>query len=135
RWADGRARGASDATTEARHVPQPSRCREDFTGVDVLPATVAGQLQDLEPTLVPDGWVVALNDADVEAVEQLSNQGLYAVFMVIEPDRADLEALASLARSGALTVHTDQVFSLEQAAEAHRFGEQGRSTGKIILTP
>lgn len=105
------------------------------TGADVLLATVAGQLHDLKRTLVPDGRVVALNGADAEAVQQLSNQGLRAVFMLVEPDRADLEALAFLAQSGALTVHVDQVFPLEQAAEAHRFGELGRSTGKIILAP
>ncbi|NEA36882.1 NADP-dependent oxidoreductase [Streptomyces sp. SID13031] len=104
-------------------------------GVDVLLATVAGQLRELEGTLTPGGWVIALNGADAEAVQQLSNRGLHAVFMLVEPDRADLEALAALVRSGALTVHIDQIFPLEQVAEAHRFGEQGRSTGKIILSP
>ncbi|MFD9434225.1 NADP-dependent oxidoreductase [Streptomyces sp. NPDC060002] len=103
--------------------------------VDVLLATVAGQLQELEGTLTPGGWVIALNGADAEVVNLLSNRGLHAVFMLVEPDRADLEALAALVRSGALTVHVDQIFPLEHVAEAHRFGEQGQSTGKIILTP
>ncbi len=106
-----------------------------MSGVDALVATVAGQLQELERTLSPGGWVIALNGADAEVVQRLSSRGLRAVFMLVEPDRADLESLAALVRSGALTVHVDKVFSLEQVAKAHQLGEEGQAMGKIILTP
>ncbi|MGW7201820.1 NADP-dependent oxidoreductase [Streptomyces chryseus] len=105
------------------------------SGVDVLLATVAGQLEELAGTLTPGGWVIALNGGDVKAAQHLSEAGFHSAFMLVEPDRADLETLAALVRSGSLTVHVDKVFPLEQAAEAHRFGETGRSTGKIILVP
>lgn len=121
----------ADEVIDYRSVDVGSR----VDGVDVLLATVAGRLENLAGTLTPGGWVVALNGADAEAVQQLSKTGLRAGFMLVEPDRADLETLAALARSGGLTVHVDKVFPLEQAAEAHRFGETGRSTGKIVLVP
>lgn len=55
--------------------------------------------------------------------------------MLVEPDRADLEALASLADEGRITVHSDRTFPLDQVIDAHRMGEKGRTTGKIVLVP
>ncbi|MFI5474585.1 NADP-dependent oxidoreductase [Streptomyces cacaoi] len=103
--------------------------------VDILLATVAGQMRELAGTLVAGGRVVALNGADVEAVHWATQNGLRAEFMLVEPDRSDLEILADLAENGQLTVHVDTVFPLSKAADAHRLGEQGRTIGKIILVP
>lgn len=103
--------------------------------VDILLATVAGQIRELASTLVAGGLVVALNGTDVEAVHWAAQNGLRAAFMLVEPDRSDLEILADLAGSGRLTVHVDTVFPLSEAANAHRLGEQGRTIGKIILVP
>ncbi|MEU0785410.1 NADP-dependent oxidoreductase [Streptomyces sp. NPDC006173] len=102
--------------------------------VDVLVATVAGQIRGLVEVLVPDGRVVALNGADAETVQWAAENGLRAEFMLVEPDRADLECLASLAEEGRLVVHIDRVFPLGQVIDAHKLGEEGRTTGKIILT-
>lgn len=102
--------------------------------VDVLLATVAGQIRELAGTLLPEGRIVALNGADVGAVQWAVENGLRADFMLVEPDRADLEALALLAADGRLDVHIDTVLPLERVADAHRLGEQGRTTGKIVLS-
>jgi NADPH:quinone reductase-like Zn-dependent oxidoreductase len=32
-----------------------------------------------------------------------------------------------------LTVHVEKTFPLEQAAEAHELGEEGRTKGKLVL--
>ncbi|MDX3748790.1 zinc-binding dehydrogenase [Streptomyces sp. AK08-02] len=64
-----------------------------------------------------------------------AQNGLRADFMLVEPDRADLEALASLADEGRITVHSDRTFPLDQVIDAHRMGEKGRTTGKIVLVP
>ncbi|MFE2533638.1 NADP-dependent oxidoreductase [Streptomyces sp. NPDC059371] len=101
--------------------------------VDVLLATVAGQIEELAGTLAPEGRIVALNGADAGAVQWAVENGLRADFMLVEPDRADLESLASLAGDGLLDVHVDTVLPLERVADAHRLGEQGRTTGKIVL--
>ena len=103
--------------------------------VDVLLATVPGQIRDLAEVLVPGGRVVALNGADADTVQWAAQSGLRADFMLVEPDRADLEALALLAEESRITVHIDRTFPLDQATDAHRLGEEGRTTGKIVLIP
>ncbi|MGM9382682.1 NADP-dependent oxidoreductase [Streptomyces antibioticus] len=102
--------------------------------VDVLLATVAGQIRELAGTLVPGGRIVALNGADAGAVRWAVENGLRADFMLVEPDRADLESLVLLVADGLLDVHIDTVLPLERVADAHHLGEQGRTTGKIVLS-
>jgi NADPH:quinone reductase-like Zn-dependent oxidoreductase len=53
--------------------------------------------------------------------------------ILVEPDRAGMEALASLAAEGKLRPHVERTFPLADAAEAHRLGEQGRTPGKLVL--
>ncbi len=33
-----------------------------------------------------------------------------------------------------MSVHVDETFPLERAAEAHRLNEEGRTRGKIVVT-
>jgi len=54
--------------------------------------------------------------------------------ILVEPDRAGLEAITALVDRGALRVHVDAVFGLEDAGKAHALGETGRTQGKIVLT-
>jgi len=53
--------------------------------------------------------------------------------MLVEPDPRGLAELAALVDAGQLRVVVDSVFPLEKAADAHRLGETGRTTGKIVL--
>ncbi|SMD03293.1 NADPH:quinone reductase [Lentzea albidocapillata] len=53
--------------------------------------------------------------------------------ILVEPDRAGLEAIAALAESGELRVHVDATFPLEDAGKAHALGGTGRTQGKIVL--
>jgi NADPH:quinone reductase-like Zn-dependent oxidoreductase len=53
--------------------------------------------------------------------------------ILVEPDRAGLEAIAALVESGELRVHVDATFPLEEAGKAHALGETGRTQGKIVL--
>jgi NADPH:quinone reductase-like Zn-dependent oxidoreductase len=121
----------ADEVIDYQSVEVGSQVRD----VDILLATVAGQIRELAGTLVAGGRVVALNGTDAEAVRWAAQNGLRAEFMLVEPDRSDLEILADLAGNGQLTVHVGTVFPLSEAADAHRLGEQGRTTGKIILVP
>ncbi|WP_434096432.1 NADP-dependent oxidoreductase [Streptomyces mobaraensis] len=86
-------------------------------------------------SLRPGGTLVSLlppDDAfpraEAEAV------GVRAVFMLVEPDHAGLRELGALVESGRLRVVLDRVFPLAEAAAAHRLGETGRTTGKIVLS-
>lgn len=53
--------------------------------------------------------------------------------ILVEPDRAGLEAISALVESGELRVHVDATFPLEDAGKAHALGETGRTQGKIVL--
>lgn len=44
-------------------------------------------------------------------------------------------ALMELFEAGKIKPHIDKVFSFEEAADAHRYLEQGKNVGKIVLTP
>jgi NADPH2:quinone reductase len=47
--------------------------------------------------------------------------------------RPDLREMMELVASGALIVHVDRTFPLEQAAEAHRYLEERRNRGNVVL--
>ncbi|MFD5827047.1 NADP-dependent oxidoreductase [Lentzea sp. NPDC060358] len=53
--------------------------------------------------------------------------------ILVEPDRAGLEAITALVEGGQLKVHVDATFPLEDAGKAHALGETGRTQGKIVL--
>ncbi|MGW7103111.1 NADP-dependent oxidoreductase [Streptomyces sp. NPDC054838] len=61
-------------------------------------------------------------------------EGVHAAWMLVEPDHRGLLEIAALVEAGELRVVVDTVLPLEQAAKAHEIGEQGRTTGKIVLT-
>jgi NADPH:quinone reductase-like Zn-dependent oxidoreductase len=54
--------------------------------------------------------------------------------ILVEPDRAGLEAIAELVAAGRLRPHVERTFALEDAARAHELGETGRTQGKLVLT-
>ncbi|MGI5505369.1 NADP-dependent oxidoreductase [Lentzea sp. CA-135723] len=53
--------------------------------------------------------------------------------ILVEPDRAGLEAITALVESGELRVHVAATFPLAEAEKAHALGETGRTQGKIVL--
>lgn len=54
--------------------------------------------------------------------------------MLSEFRQADLESLASLMASGAVTAVIDRRYTLEEIAEAIDYSESGRARGKIVIT-
>lgn len=48
---------------------------------------------------------------------------------------AEFDALIELYRRGKIKPHVDKVFPFESAADAHRYLEQGKNVGKVVLTP
>lgn len=69
--------------------------------------------------------------ASIADGEVLAYGGHYAY---VRPDAKDLTHLAELAEQGIVSVHVERVFPLEQAADAYRLNEQGRTRGKIVVT-
>ncbi|MEI5102400.1 NADP-dependent oxidoreductase [Streptomyces sp. PmtG] len=85
--------------------------------------------------LRPGGTLVSIlpPDADFPGAAA-AEAGVRAVFMLVEPDHQGLREIAALVADGRLRVLVDTVLPLERAADAHRLGERGRTTGKIVLS-
>ncbi|MFB8107155.1 MULTISPECIES: NADP-dependent oxidoreductase [unclassified Streptomyces] len=95
-------------------------------GFDAAFDTVGGEaLRVSAETLAEGGRLASIADNEV-----FSYGGRYAF---VRPDAADLTQLAELAEQGIVTVHVDRVFPLEQAAEAYRLNQEGRTRGKIVV--
>jgi len=112
------------------------RFEEVVEPVDVVYDLIGGDVsvRSLD-VLRPDGVMIILpSSAAAEAIEAARNRGLRAVGVLVEPDGDGLEDLAALVEAGGLRVLIDETFPLDRAADAHRLGEQGRATGKIVLT-
>jgi NADPH:quinone reductase-like Zn-dependent oxidoreductase len=104
--------------------------------VDVVYDLIGGDvsLRSLD-VLRPEGIMITLpSAAAAAAIGPARERGLHAVGMLVEPDGDGLEELAGLVDAGALRVLVADTFPLDRAADAHRLGEEGRTTGKIVLT-
>jgi NADPH:quinone reductase-like Zn-dependent oxidoreductase len=96
-------------------------------GVDAVLDTVGGETLKVSANLLaPEGRLVSIADADA-----VDYGGRY---YFVRPDPEDLLRLTELAEQAAVTVHVSRTFPLEQAADAHRLSEQGRTRGKIVVT-
>jgi NADPH:quinone reductase-like Zn-dependent oxidoreductase len=49
--------------------------------------------------------------------------------------RAETLAVVDMLEKGIIAPHVDKVFSFDQAADAHRWLEQGKNVGKVVLVP
>ncbi|MGW2254114.1 NADP-dependent oxidoreductase [Kitasatospora sp. NPDC001660] len=86
-------------------------------------------------TLRPGGTLVSIEPlTDAFPAAEARAAGVRAVFMLVEPDHQGLREITRLVEDGRLRVIADHVFPLAEAARAHRLGERGRTTGKIVLS-
>jgi NADPH:quinone reductase-like Zn-dependent oxidoreductase len=53
--------------------------------------------------------------------------------MLVDTSHSHLDEIVGLVERGSLAATIAQVFPLDQVAEAHRAGETGRTTGKLVL--
>jgi NADPH:quinone reductase-like Zn-dependent oxidoreductase len=100
--------------------------------LDLLGGEVATRSLDV---LRPGGLLISLpSRTAAAAVAEASARGLRATGMVVEPDGYGLEQIAALVSARRLRPVLAETFPLERADAAHRLGEAGRTTGKIVLT-
>ncbi|WP_326587886.1 NADP-dependent oxidoreductase [Streptomyces sp. NBC_01294] len=100
--------------------------------VDIVIDAIGGDYgQRSLKVLKPGGHLVTLPGPDGIPADA---QGVQAAWVIVEPDLKGLEEIAALVEQGLLKPLIDTVLPLEQAAKAHELGEQGRTTGKIVLT-
>ncbi|MEU6485735.1 NADP-dependent oxidoreductase [Streptomyces sp. NPDC046887] len=106
---------------------------EDAVGeVDVVLDNVGGDTGSRSlKVLRPGGHLVTLPSPDDVPGEA---DGVRTDWMLVEPDHQGLLEIAALVAEGRLRPVVDTVLPLSEAAKAHQLGEQGRTTGKIVLT-
>lgn len=112
------------------------RFEDALDPVDVVYDLIGGDIavRSLD-VLAPDGRLICLpSGAAADAVNAARERGLRATGMLVEPDGAGLEALAQLVDDRRLRVLVAETFPLERASHAHRAGEMGHTTGKLVLT-
>ncbi|MFD4552877.1 NADP-dependent oxidoreductase [Streptomyces sp. NPDC058469] len=112
----------------------------DFTeavkDVDVVLDMLGGDtaLKSLR-VLRPGGIVVSIVPmGKPDFYEEAERLGVRAVRMLVDADRADMEAIAELVEAGKLRATIAGTFPLADAAEAHALGATGRTAGKLVLT-
>jgi NADPH:quinone reductase-like Zn-dependent oxidoreductase len=100
--------------------------------LDLIGGDVAVRSLDV---LHPEGRLICLPSASAaDALAAAAERGLRATAMLVEPDGDGLEELARLVDDRRLRVLVAETFPLERASHAHRAGELGRTTGKLVLT-
>ncbi|KIH97290.1 NADPH:quinone reductase [Streptomonospora alba] len=121
-------------------VDEPIDYREtDFTEVvdkaDAVLDTIGGDnaFRSLR-VLRGGGTMVTILPIPPEGLlDEADQRGVHAKPMLVESDHAGMTAVADLADSGRLRPHISEVFPLERIADAHRAGETGRTTGKLVI--
>jgi NADPH:quinone reductase-like Zn-dependent oxidoreductase len=109
---------------------------ELVTDVDVVLDTLGGEARERSlGCLRPGGTLVSvIPPAGFDSSLLPRREDVTVRWMLVEPDATGLQQLVDLTVKGALTVHVERTFALADAAEAHRHGERGRTTGKLVLT-
>ncbi|MFI9807032.1 NADP-dependent oxidoreductase [Streptomyces sp. NPDC052301] len=96
-------------------------------GVDAVFDTVGGDtLRTSANLLAPEGRPASIADPEVV--------GYGGRYCFVRPDAEDLAELARLVEEGAVSVHVQETFPLERAADAQRVSQEGRTRGKIVVT-
>jgi len=96
-------------------------------GVDAVFDTIGGDTLKVSANLLaPEGRLVSIADPEVA--------GFGGRYHFVRPDAEDLRKLSELAEQGVVSVHVQEAFPLERAADAHRLNQEGRTRGKIVVT-
>lgn len=85
-------------------------------------------------TLKRGGLLIAVpSGASPELAAKAQEAGVRSSPFLVEPDGAALATIAGLVDTGAITLEIQKVYSLTDAAQAHRDGESGGVHGKLVL--
>lgn len=106
------------------------------TDVDVVLDTIGGEHSTRSlRTLRHGGIVVSILPVGSRSFfREAEERGVRALRMLVDSDRHGLGSVANLVDDGRLRATIAETFPLDQVVEAHRFGETGRTAGKIVLT-
>ncbi|WP_055601272.1 NADP-dependent oxidoreductase [Streptomyces aureus] len=109
-----------------------TRFEDVLSDVDVVLDGIGGETAERSLKVLRDGGrlITLPGPDDVPA----ARDGVRAAWVLVEPDHLGLREIAALVEQGRLRPVVDLVVPLAEAAKAHTIGEQGRTTGKIVLS-
>ena len=100
-------------------------------GLNAVFDTVGGEVQTQSAqVLKAGGRLTSILTLDSDFFH---SQNIQANYVFVRPDAHQLEQICNWAETGLLRPRLTQTFALSQAAEAHRWIEQGHGTGKIAF--
>ncbi|MEU3337830.1 NADP-dependent oxidoreductase [Streptomyces sp. NPDC006668] len=109
---------------------------EAVKDVDVVLDTIGGDTSTRSlRVLRPGGIVVSiLPVGSSDFYDEAERLGVRALRMLLDASHSGMAAIAALVEAGKLSATIAGTFPLADAAEAHRLGDTGRTTGKLVLT-
>lgn len=99
---------------------------------DAVFDTVGGETYTRSFNVLKKGGVI-VSMAEQPNTALMEKYGVQAIYQFIQPIREKLEKLGALVEQGAVKVHIDKTFRLDEAAEALSYLETGHSKGKVVL--
>lgn len=111
---------------------QNARFEDKVRDVDVVFDTIGGETQTRSWNVVKQGGVLVSIVSPPSQVEAAA-RGVRPEFVFIQPDAAELSALAKLVDSGKLRVMVEAVLPLAEARRAQELSQNGHTRGKIVL--
>ncbi|SHK18659.1 NADPH:quinone reductase [Pseudonocardia thermophila] len=116
----------ADEVIDYRERPFEEQVRD----VDIVLDTIGGtNTRRSARVLRPGGVLVDIPGGDVP-----DDAAVRVIRPLVEPDGAGLDELVALMATGELRVHVAETAPLAEVARLHELGEQGRTTGKLVLT-
>ncbi|MGW2238893.1 NADP-dependent oxidoreductase [Streptomyces sp. NPDC001759] len=109
---------------------------EAVKDVDVVLDTIGGDTSTRSlRVLRPGGIVVSILPVGSDDFhEEAQRLGVQSLRMLVDASHSGMTAIAELVEAGKLRPTIAGTFPLAEAAEAHRLGDTGRTTGKLVLT-
>ena len=108
------------------------RFADKVKDVDLVVDTIGGDVQASSWSVLRRGGML-VSTVSVPSVERAAALGVRSAHILIGPDAAVLDKLASLVDSGRLRTLIGGEFALRDIADAHAQSESGRTVGKIVL--
>lgn len=99
---------------------------------DAVFDTAGGETYNRSFNVLKKGGVI-LSMAEQPNTELMEKYGVQAIYQFTQPTREKLEKLAALVERGAVKVHIDKIFRLDETAEALSYLETDHSKGKVVL--
>jgi NADPH:quinone reductase-like Zn-dependent oxidoreductase len=109
----------------------------ELRDVDVVFDTIGGDYAARSLAVLRDGGtlvsITGPSEPGGEVEAAAAARGIRTGWTLVEPDRHGLLALSELVAAGKLRPVIAETFGLADVARAHAVGEQGSTTGKLVL--